>query len=136
MCNFRVQNDPFPQMRIFFRKPVNEPCFFLSCLSTCQKSKSDINLLVKYWWNVISWEPFLSLTWELYLSQACSLHRMLMNHKNFDFTKIPDKTNDVIFLKRPKTMFLDHFWPFFPDGDFFQKIRLSDTTIYGPLTLC
>ena len=34
----------------FFRKPVNEPCFFHSCLSTCQKSKSDINLLVKYWW--------------------------------------------------------------------------------------
>ena len=33
----------------FFRKPVNEPCFFYSCLSTCQKSKSDINLLVKYW---------------------------------------------------------------------------------------
>ena len=33
----------------FFRKPVNEPCFFHSCLSTCQKSKSDINLLVKYW---------------------------------------------------------------------------------------
>ena len=33
----------------FFRKPVNEPCFFHSCLSTCQKSKPDINLLVKYW---------------------------------------------------------------------------------------
>ena len=33
----------------FFRKPVNEPCSFHSCLSTCQKSKSDINLLVKYW---------------------------------------------------------------------------------------
>ena len=32
----------------FFRKPVHEPCFFYSCLSTCQKSKSDINLLVKY----------------------------------------------------------------------------------------
>ena len=32
----------------FFRKPVNKPCFFHSCLSTCQKSKSDINLLVKY----------------------------------------------------------------------------------------
>ena len=50
MCNFWAQNGPFPQMRIFFRKPVNEPCFFHSCLSTCQKSKSDFNLLVKYWW--------------------------------------------------------------------------------------
>ena len=27
---------------------VNEPCFFHSCLSTCQKSTSDIHLLVKY----------------------------------------------------------------------------------------
>ena len=34
----------------FLRKPVNEPYYFYSCLSTCQKSKSDINLLVKYWW--------------------------------------------------------------------------------------
>ena len=34
----------------FFRKPVNEPCFFDSWVSTCQKLKSDINLLVKYWW--------------------------------------------------------------------------------------
>ena len=48
MRNFWVQNGPFPQVRIFFKKPVNEPCFFHSCLSTCQKSKSNINLLVKY----------------------------------------------------------------------------------------
>ena len=33
---------------------------------------------------------------------------MLMNHKNFRFTQIPDKTN-VIFLKGPKTLFLGHF---------------------------
>ena len=37
------------QMRIFFRKRVYEPCFFHLCLSISQKSKSDINLLVKYW---------------------------------------------------------------------------------------
>ena len=30
-------------------KPINEPCFFHSCLSICPKSKSDINILVKYW---------------------------------------------------------------------------------------
>ena len=39
----------FLKWELFFRKPVNEPCFFHWCLSTCQKSKSDINLLVKYW---------------------------------------------------------------------------------------
>ena len=49
MRNFWAQNGPLLQMRIFFRKPVNVPCFFHSCLSRCQKSKSDINLLVKCW---------------------------------------------------------------------------------------
>ena len=48
MHHFWAQNGPFPQMRIFFTKLANEPCFFHSCLSTCQKPKSDINLLVKY----------------------------------------------------------------------------------------
>ena len=31
-----------------FKKPVNEPYFIYSRLSTCQISKSDINLLVEY----------------------------------------------------------------------------------------
>ena len=48
-CNFWAYNNPFAQMRFFFRKPVNEPSFFHSCLSTYQKSKPDINLLAKYW---------------------------------------------------------------------------------------
>ena len=51
-----------------------------------------------------------------------------MNHKNFDFTQIPDNTNDMIFLKGPKTMFLVHFWPFLPDEDFSQKVQLPLTT--------
>ena len=38
-----------PNENFFFRKPVNKPCSFHSCLPTCQKSKSDINLLMKYW---------------------------------------------------------------------------------------
>ena len=42
---FGTQNGPFLQMRIFFQKPVNEPCLSDSCLSTCQKS----NLLVIHW---------------------------------------------------------------------------------------
>ena len=40
----------WPLIIFFLRKPVNELWFFYSCLSTCQKSKSDINLSVKYWW--------------------------------------------------------------------------------------
>ena len=34
---------------------------------------------------------------------------MLMNHKNFCFTEIADETNDMIFLKSPKTLFLGRF---------------------------
>ena len=66
-------------------------------------------LMIKEYWNLIAQEPFLAITWELDYSQACSFRRMLMNHKNFHFTQIPDKTNDVIFLKCPETMFLGHF---------------------------
>ena len=42
MCN--GPKWPISPNEIIFRKPVNEPCFFYLCLSTCQKSKSDINL--------------------------------------------------------------------------------------------
>ena len=50
-----------------------------------------------------------------------------MNHKNFRFTQIPDKTNDMVFLKSPKTI-IDHFWSFLPNRDFFKKTWLSHTT--------
>ena len=80
--------------------------------------------MIKEYWNLIGREPFLAITWE---------QDFLINHKNFHFTQIPDKTNDMIFLKSPKTMFLGHFWSFLPDGDFFQKTPLCHTQLYmGP----
>ena len=97
----------------FFRKPVNEPCSFHSCLSTCQKSKWDINLLVKY-----------RRLKNTEISLADSFLRMLMNHNNFHLTQIRGKTNDVIFLNSPKTLLLDHFGPFlviFTQWVFFSK---------------
>ena len=111
--HFWFQSGPFASNNFFLRKPVNEPCFFYSCLFTCQKWKSDIDLLVKYWWfkntEILLSESHFCLYWELDFSQACSFFSMLMNHKNFDFTQIPDKTKDVVFLKSPKTIF-DHFY--------------------------
>ena len=47
-AQFFGQKWPISTNENFFRKPVNEHFFFHSCLSTCQKSKSNINLLVKY----------------------------------------------------------------------------------------
>ena len=93
--------------------------------------------MIKEYRNLTGGEPFLSITWELDFSQAYSFWRMLMNHKNFHFTQITDKANNVIFLKSPKTMFLGHFLTIFALCGFFsKKIRLSHTTIYGPLTSC
>ena len=48
MLHFLGQNGRFAQRRFFFRKLINKPCSFHSCLSTCQKSKSDINQLMRY----------------------------------------------------------------------------------------
>ena len=93
--------------------------------------------MIKEYRNLTGGEPFLSITWELDFSQAYSFWRMLMNHKNFHFTQIADKANNVIFLKSPKTMFLGHFLTIFALCGFFsKKIQLSHTTIYGPLTSC
>ena len=80
---------------------------------------------VKEYWNLIGQEPFLAITWEPDFSQACSFCRMLMSHKNFHFTQIPDKTNNVIFLKSPKTLswgIFDHFWSFLTDDKFQKKL--------------
>ena len=90
-------------------------------------------MTIKEYWNLIGREPFLAITREPDFSQACSFRRMLMNHKNFRFTPIPDKTNDAIFLKNPKTLFLghfDHFWSFLPHVDFNQKIWLCHAQLY------
>ena len=62
---------------------------------------------------------------------------MLKNHNCFHYTRFPDKANDLIYLKSPKTVigsFFDHFWSFSPNGDFTKKIpTLSCTSPYGPL---
>ena len=56
-------------------------------------------------------ELFLAITWQPDFSQACSFCRMLMNHKNFHFTQIPDKINND-FLKKSKNHVFVPFWPF------------------------
>ena len=139
---FRPKMAHFPKWE-FFRKTFDEPCFLHPCLSICQKSKSDINLLVKYWrlknTEISLAESHFWITWELDFSQACSFRRMLMNHKNFHLTQIPDKTNGVIFLKIPKNMFwsiLTIFGHFCLMGILPKNLALSHTTIYGPLTSC
>ena len=139
MHNFCAQHGPFPQMNFFSENllmslvfsfmPTYMPKIKVRCLSI-----SEI-LMIKEYWNLIGWEQFLAITWEPNFSQACRYLIMLMNHNNFCFKQIPDKTNDMIFLKSPKTLFLGHFWPFlviFAQWGFFPKNpALLHVIIYG-----
>ena len=92
--------------------------------------------MIKEYWNLVGQEQFLATTWEPDFFQACSFHRMLMNHKNFRFTQIPDKTNDMIFLKSPKTLFLAIFGHFCPMGIFSKKSgSVTHNYIWAPNTM-
>ena len=113
---FRPKMTHFPNWE-WKKKTVNEPNIKVRYYSITEI------LTIKEYWNLIGREPLLAITWEPDFSQACCFHRMLMNHNNVYLTQISDKTNDVIFLKSSKN-FLGHFWPFLPDEDLFQKIRL------------
>ena len=81
----------------------------------------------------------MAIIWEPDFSQACSFCRMLMNHKNFCFTQIPDKTNDMIFWKSLKTLFWDKFWPLlviFARWGFFPKNpAVACNYIWAPNTM-
>ena len=85
------------------RKPVNEPCFFHTCLSTCQKSKSDINLLISFCMLTI---------------RTSILHKFQTKLMWLFFKKVQKPCLWVI---------LTIFWSFLPDGEFFQKMQLCHT---------
>ena len=80
-------------------------------------------LTIKEYWNLIREEPVLAISWEQDFSQTYI-------HKNFHFTLISDKANDLIFLKKSKkSCFLALFDIIF----FFKKNpALSHIAKYGP----
>ena len=52
---------------------------------------------------------------------------MLKGQKYFHSTSFSEKTNELIFLKSPKTPILghfDHFWSLLMEGDFSRKTEL------------
>ena len=159
MHHFGAQNSPFAPNKtlfwkisfsftywpfLFFSNSVNKHCSFYSCLSTCQKSKSNMNLLRKHWRLKIlksHWlRAILGYNLRTRFFPSMQFSQNVKEPKNFRFTQIPGKTNNMIFLKRPKNLFLGHFWPFlviFAWWEFFPKNpALSHTTIYGPLKPC
>ena len=143
MCNFWTQNGPFPQIWIFSENLSINLVFLIHAylhakIKVRYKFICEI-LTIKEYWNLIGWEPFLAINWELDFFQACSFRRMLMNHKNAHFSQIPDKTNDVIFLESPKTLFWGQFWSFlviFASWGFFPKnLAVTHNFILAPNTM-
>ena len=139
MHHFWAQNGPLISNKISFRKSVNEPCFFYSCLPTCQKLQSDINLLLKYWWfkntEISLAESHFCLYLRTRFFPRINFRRMLMNHKNFGFTKISKLM--TCFLKMSKNHVFGPFLTIFTWSGFFPKNPvLSHTTIYRLLPLC
>ena len=144
---FLAQNSPFAQMRIFSENllislvPFIQAYLHAKNQSQIQIKIKSINeiLMIKEYWNLIGWEPFLAITWEPDFSQACSFRRILMNHKNFPFTPIPDKINDLVFLKRQKSVlgsFLTIFGHSCPMGSFSKKSgSVTHNYIWAPNTM-
>ena len=62
---------------------------------------------------------------------------MLKSHKSLHCTPSPYQSNELIFLERPKTLFLvrsDNFWSFLLNRDFSKNNRaLSRISPYGLL---
>ena len=46
--HFSGQNGQFAPKDNFFKEPISKRCRVYSCLSPCEKSKSDKNLLTRY----------------------------------------------------------------------------------------
>ena len=113
MHRFYSQNGLLGPKENFFRKPISKPCCVHSCLSTCRKSETDVNLLTRYWWlkNTGIWlaESFFGHNLRTRFFPLCSFHRMSKGNKYFYSTPFPDKTNEQIFLKSSKPPFLGHF---------------------------
>ena len=57
-------------------------------------------------------------------SQTCGFRRMIENHNIFRFKPFLATSNDSIFHKSPKTLFLGTFGLIWAERDFSRKIRL------------
>ena len=95
MYNFWAQNGPFPQMRIFSKTLLMSLVSFIHAYLHA-KNQSQIlifgkMLMIKIYWNLIAQKPFLAITSEIDLPQACSFCRMLIDHSDVHFPQIPEK---------------------------------------------
>ena len=108
----------------FFRKPVSKPCFFHSYLSTCQKSKSDINLLLKYW--QLNTEISLAKSHFGYNLRTRFFPSMQFSQwtiRTFILHKFKTKRRD--FLKKSKNHVFGPFLVIFARSRFFSKTPME-----------
>ena len=103
MRNFWSQNGPFLQMRIYSENLLMRLASFIhACLHAKKQS-----ILKSHWPRAI----FGYNLRNRFFPSMQFLHNV-NEPKNFHFTQIPGKNNDVIFLKSPKTGFLTIFCHF------------------------
>ena len=78
-------------------------------------------LTIKEYWNLIGPEPLFAIIWETRFFPSMQFSQNVNESEGLSLTQIRDKTNDKIFLKSPKTMYLGHFWAFLPKWRFFPE---------------
>ena len=105
MRHFCAQNGQFAASKNFFFLSFTP--VYIPKMKARYQPINEI-LTIKEYWSLIGLEPVLAINWEPDFLQACSFCRMLMNHKNLCFTPISEKNDDLVFLKSPKTLILDH----------------------------
>ena len=120
-------------LRKFFRKPVDKPSSYHSCLPTFQNLKSDINLLMKYW-RLKNTKLFLVITWEIDFSQSYSFCRILKNHKIFLLHQFQTKLMTWFSEKVQINHAFCAFWLFLASFFWKKNPALSHITKSGPLT--
>ena len=91
-------------------------------------------MTIKEYWNLIGQEePFLATTWGPDFSQACSFPKMLMNLKNFRFTKNSRQNWWCDFLKNSKNPVFVPFLTIF--GFFLKRLAVTHNYIWATNTI-
>ena len=90
-------------------------------------------MTIKEYWNLIGQEPFFAKTWGPDFSQACSFPKMLMNLKNFRFTKNSRQNWWCDFFKNSKNPVFVPFLTIF--GFFLKRSAVTHNYIWATNTI-
>ena len=87
---------------------------YLQAKNTLYHSLLSWDITFKESCNLICWQHFGLVTWELEFCQIRDLWWIINNNTTFHFRLFPSKTNDKIFHKNQKNLIQGHFGLFLP----------------------